>query len=51
VDEFHLMIHPVVIGAGRPYWPPDVKPMRLELVATQSFSSGAQFLAYRKASG
>jgi dihydrofolate reductase len=46
VDEFGLMVHPVVLGAGTPYWPAGVNRMDLDLVATRTFSSGAVYLSY-----
>ena len=46
VDEFRLVVHPVVIGAGMPYFPPLESPLRLRLRETHRFSSGVMYLAY-----
>jgi dihydrofolate reductase len=46
VDEYQLMIHPVVLGAGTPFWPMLDGPMRLRLTATRRFASGVMLLSY-----
>jgi dihydrofolate reductase len=49
VDEYWMVVHPVVIGGGTPYFPPGGPPHRLELVQTRTFGSGVVLLAYRRA--
>lgn len=49
VDVFRLVVHPVVIGAGTPYWPPLDEPLRLRLVETRRFASGVTLLGYVRA--
>ncbi|HEX3219183.1 MAG TPA: dihydrofolate reductase family protein [Candidatus Limnocylindria bacterium] len=49
VDEFQLVIHPVAIGGGTPYWPPLERALSLRLVDSHAFTSGVQMLAYRPA--
>jgi dihydrofolate reductase len=49
VDEFRLVVHPVVLGAGTPYFPPLDVPLRLRLVDTRRFASGVLYLAYARA--
>jgi dihydrofolate reductase len=46
VDEYQLVVHPVVLGAGTPFWPTLDAPLRLRAVATHAFSSGAEFRSY-----
>lgn len=46
VDEYRLVIHPVVLGAGTPFWPEVDAPVRLRLVETRAFASGAELLTY-----
>jgi dihydrofolate reductase len=46
VDEYRLVIHPVVLGAGTPFWPELDAPLRLRLVETQTFASGAELRSY-----
>ena len=49
VDEFHLVIHPVAIGAGTPYWPVLDAPIRLRQTGTRTFESGARSVAFERA--
>jgi dihydrofolate reductase len=46
VDEYRLVIHPVVLGAGLPFWPELDAPLPLRLTERQTFGSGAEFRAY-----
>jgi dihydrofolate reductase len=46
VDEYHLVVHPVVLGSGTPYFPPLESPIGLRLIDTQRFGSGVVYLAY-----
>lgn len=48
VDEYWMVVHPVVIGAGTPYFPPGASPQSLELIETRTFASGVVVLAYRR---
>lgn len=47
VDEYRPVVHPVLIGGGRPYFANDERRVGLELVETWSFDSGAVHLRYR----
>ena len=49
VDEYQLVVHPVVLGAGTPFWPPLETPLPLRLLDTHPFSSGAVLLRYAPA--
>jgi dihydrofolate reductase len=49
VDEYRLVVHPVAIGAGKPYFPPLDEPLRLRLIDQRRFTSGAVYLAYGRA--
>lgn len=49
IDEYGLFIHPVVLGAGTPFFPPMEKRLDLTLVETKKFGSGAVYLRYRRA--
>jgi dihydrofolate reductase len=49
VDEYRLVVHPVLIGAGTPFFPPLDRPLDLELVDTRTFASGVIYLGYRPA--
>jgi len=46
VDEYRLVIHPVVLGAGKPFWPELDGPLPLHLVETRRFASGVELRAY-----
>ena len=46
VDEYRLVVHPVVLGAGTPYFPPLDGPMRLRPIETRTFASGVVYLGY-----
>jgi dihydrofolate reductase len=46
VDEYHLFLHPVVVGGGNQALPDDVR-LTLELLDERSFESGVVHLHYR----
>ncbi len=46
IDRYDLVVHPVVLGAGLPFFPELDSPLRLRLVATQAFANGAVHLGY-----
>jgi dihydrofolate reductase len=49
VDEYQLMIQPVVLGAGTPFWPILDGPLPLRLTGTRRFASGVMLLSYAAA--
>lgn len=49
VDEYGLIIHPVFIGAGRPFFPAGAEPVRLRQTETRRFDSGAIYVGYERA--
>ena len=49
VDEFQLVVHPVVLGAGTPFWPELDTPLRLRLADTHRFTSGVVMTSYVRA--
>lgn len=46
VDAYRLVVHPVVLGAGTPFWPALDRPIPLRLVETRRFATGAMVLDY-----
>jgi dihydrofolate reductase len=46
VDQYRMVVHPVVVGRGTPYFPPLDQPLHLRLIDSKAFASGAQMLAY-----
>ena len=51
VDEYRLIVHPVILGAGTRYLPPLDAWIGVRLVETRTFGSGVVMLRYRSASG
>ena len=49
VDEYRLVIHPVVLGAGTPLFPALRDPVGLRLAETRTFGSGVVYLGYQAA--
>lgn len=49
IDEYRLMVHPIVLGTGLPLFATLPKPMDLRLVSSQAFDSGAVGQVYRPA--
>jgi dihydrofolate reductase len=49
VDEYRLLIHPVILGAGTPFFPPVARPIRLRLIDSRAFDSGVLYLGYAPA--
>jgi dihydrofolate reductase len=47
IDEYQLMVYPVLVGGGIPYFPEQGRRVDLELVETRPFSSGVVYLRYR----
>jgi len=46
VDEYRLYVHPVILGAGTPFFSPLDDRVRLELLETHEFGSGVVYLRY-----
>ena len=46
VDEYQLVVHPVVLGAGTPFWPELDAPLHLRLAETRRFGNGAELRSY-----
>ena len=49
IDEYRVMVYPVLVGGGIPYFPRRERRVDLELVETRSFSSNVVYLRYRVA--
>jgi len=49
IDEYRVMVHPVLVGGGIPYFPRRERRVDLELVETRTFSSKFVYLRYRVA--
>lgn len=46
VDEYRLIVHPVILGAGTPFFPQLETSIRLQLTETRRFDSGVVYLGY-----
>ena len=49
VDEFHLVVHPVAIGAGTPFFPALKSQIPMRLKESRVFPSGVTYLGYERA--
>lgn len=49
VDEYHLLVHPVLLGAGKSLFGPLEGRLRLERVRVEPFRSGVTLLVYKAA--
>jgi dihydrofolate reductase len=49
VDEYILVVHPVAIGGGTPFFPRLASPISLRQTATKRFASGVLALTYEAA--
>jgi dihydrofolate reductase len=46
VDEYELVVHPVILGGGTPFFPDLERRANLRLLETRTFSSGAVYLGF-----
>ncbi len=49
IDEYRVMVYPVLVGGGIPFFPQRERRVDLELVETRTFSSKVVYLRYRVA--
>jgi dihydrofolate reductase len=49
IDEYNLVMHPIVLGSGKPLFKDLTAPLNLKLVSTKKFDSGAIGLTYQLA--
>jgi dihydrofolate reductase len=46
VDEYQLVVHPVILGGGTPFVPDLARPAGLRLLETRTFPSGVVYLGF-----
>jgi dihydrofolate reductase len=49
IEEYNLVMHPIVLGGGKPLFKDLPHPLNLKLVSTKTFDSGAIGLTYQPA--
>ena len=49
IDEYRLLVHPVVLGSGTPFFPSLDSPIPLRLTETRVFGSGVTYIGYTRA--
>jgi dihydrofolate reductase len=49
IDEFRLLVHPIVVGSGKRLFADEGDRKPLELVDSKTFSTGVVYLTYRPA--
>jgi dihydrofolate reductase len=49
VDEYRLMVHPIIVGSGKRLFPEGTAQLVLKLVEIKPFSSGVAVLTYQPA--
>ena len=47
IDEYRVVVYPVLVGGGTPYFPRTERRVDLELVETRTFASGVVYLRHR----
>jgi dihydrofolate reductase len=50
IDEYRLFVHPVILGAGTPFFPTLDDRIGLKLLETRTFASGVVYLRYETGS-
>jgi len=48
IDEYRLVVHPVVLGGGTPFFPGLDNTISLRLAETRTFGSGVVYLRYQR---
>jgi dihydrofolate reductase len=48
IDEYHVFVHPVVLGGGTPFFPALDGTMNFWLLETRTFGSGVVYLRYER---
>ena len=49
IDEFRLLVNPVIVGGGKSYFPAVRDALPLELAETRALSGGVVYLRYERA--
>jgi len=46
IDEYQFLVHPLVLGAGKPLWAGMTRPVHLKLLRSEAFANGVVVLYY-----
>jgi dihydrofolate reductase len=46
IDEYGLLLHPAIVGGGKPFFPALTEQIDLRLVETRTFASGVVYVRY-----
>jgi len=47
IDEYQILVHPVVLGGGKPLFPESKNRVKLQLIETKTHPSGVVLLTYQ----
>jgi dihydrofolate reductase len=47
IDEYHMLVHPIFLGGGKPLFSRLERPVGLKLVRTQTYRNGVNLLYYQ----
>ena len=50
IDEYQLLVHPIVLGDGKPLFKSIVEPINLKLLRIETYKNGVVVLYYERAS-
>lgn len=48
IDEYHFVIHPIILGVGKPLFTNIKNRVMLNLIDTKTFKNGAELVRYQK---
>jgi dihydrofolate reductase len=51
IDEYRIYVHPVLVGRGKPLFPPSATTAALRLADTRTFANGVILLRYLRPDG
>jgi dihydrofolate reductase len=46
IDEYQLFVQPIILGRGKPFFPPETDATKLRLAETRPFGAGVVYLRY-----
>jgi dihydrofolate reductase len=49
IDEYRLVVYPILVGGGKSYFPALERPVPLRLIETRQFAGGGMYLRYERA--